>query len=137
MLREDNADERLSTSAFNTGLIDTARFERAERRRVSVDACETALANGRPVREGTPSWHVERARIRAVYAGYRERVLEEVERLRGAGLPLGADMDYRALPGLSAEAAERLTRVRPTSTAQAARIPAMTRSTVATSASGR
>jgi len=39
---------------------------------------------------------------------------------------LPVDLDYFALDGLTREAAERLARVRPTSTQQAARIPGMT-----------
>ncbi|MGB1013381.1 MAG: tRNA uridine-5-carboxymethylaminomethyl(34) synthesis enzyme MnmG, partial [Nannocystaceae bacterium] len=50
-------------------------------------------------------------------------------RIRGEGtqdLPLSVETDYHALAGLSHEAADRLARVRPTSTGQAARIPGMT-----------
>ena len=47
--------------------------------------------------------------------------------MRGASeLPLDPDTDYRGLAGLTTEAAERLTRVRPTSTGQVARIPGIT-----------
>jgi tRNA uridine 5-carboxymethylaminomethyl modification enzyme len=54
---------------------------------------------------------------------------DEVARMRGDGaedLPLPTDFDYASLPGLSIEMRQRLAEVRPTSTAQASRIPGMT-----------
>jgi tRNA uridine 5-carboxymethylaminomethyl modification enzyme len=44
----------------------------------------------------------------------------------GSDLPLPPDLDYRRLPGLTIEAAERLAAVRPTSTGQVARVPGIT-----------
>lgn len=128
VLREDNADERLSELAHRSGLIDASRRERVEARRARVDAAEGCLAAHAPTDE-FPGWIVERARVRRLYAGYLERQRREIERIRGEGvhdLPLPVDMDYGALAGLNREAADRLTRVRPTSTGQAARIPGMT-----------
>ena len=47
-------------------------------------------------------------------------------------LPLPTDLDYFDLGGLNHEAAQRLARVRPTTTAQAARIPGITPAAVMT-----
>ena len=66
-----------------------------------------------------------------MYAGYVDRQRAEIERLRGKGLPLPTDLDYASLSGLTAEAAERLARVRPTDTAQASRIAGITPAAVA------
>ena len=144
ILREDNADQRLTGRALEYGLIDAARAERVAARMTRIDACEARLAamgrgDLRPERWPFPdvnetdddapvleAWHFERAYSRRTYAGYVERQRAEIERMRGEGLPLPTDLDYFALAGLSNEAAERLRRVRPTSTAQAARIPGIT-----------
>lgn len=127
MLREDNADARLSAVAFSAGLISEARLERAQARAQAVGELADALAAKRSVDEH-PAWLVERARAQRLYAGYEQRMRAEVARLRGEGadLPLPIDLDYLALPGLSHEAAHRLLAVRPRSTGQAARIPGIT-----------
>ena len=63
----------------------------------------------------------------ARYAGYLARQQAEIERnrrMRGTALPAG--MDYGAVRGLSNEAREKLTRLRPATIGQAGRIPGMT-----------
>ncbi|MBC8072060.1 MAG: hypothetical protein IAG13_27310, partial [Deltaproteobacteria bacterium] len=90
------------------------------------------LARGLAVDDDDPQL---RARADAIllYSGYESRMRDEVARARGdaSDLPLGADLDYLALAGLSRECAERLAAVRPSSTAQAARIPGITPAAVA------
>ncbi len=128
MLREDNADARLSSLALQAGLISQARFDRVQARRASIDALCEAMAKKRTLDE-RPAWLLGRAQAQHVYAGYLDRMRGEVARLRGdaaSDLPLAADLDYAALEGLSNEAKQRLADVRPTSTAQASRIPGMT-----------
>jgi tRNA uridine 5-carboxymethylaminomethyl modification enzyme len=128
VLREDNADERLGALAHAAGLVSKQRFERMCARRDRVDAAERALRNGQEPREAEP-WIIDRARSRTTYSAYIARVEQEIARTLGDSaddLPLAADLDYGALAGLSNEAAERLARVRPLSTVQAARIPGMT-----------
>ncbi|TPV95031.1 MAG: tRNA uridine-5-carboxymethylaminomethyl(34) synthesis enzyme MnmG [Myxococcales bacterium FL481] len=126
-LRQDNAEERLVDVAFRTGLIDEARHERARQRLDAVDRCWEDLQAGRE--PAVEPWIRQRAEARRRYAGYIDRQAREVERIRSDGgqdLPIPADLDYLGMAGLTREAAERLSRVRPTSTAQAARIPGMT-----------
>jgi tRNA uridine 5-carboxymethylaminomethyl modification enzyme len=134
LLREDNADERLSELAFEKGLIDVARLEIARRRRERVDRAEAWLAKGGAPDAGADElagldfelWELRRAVSRRTYAGYVDRLRAEVERMQGEGLPLAENLDYHSLAGLSHEYAERLARVRPRSTSQAARIAGMT-----------
>jgi tRNA uridine 5-carboxymethylaminomethyl modification enzyme len=65
--------------------------------------------------------------IDAHYAGYVERQGTEIERQRRqAETRLPADLDYRAVNGLSNELREKLGRVRPEDIGQAARISGMT-----------
>ncbi len=128
MLREDNADARLSALALGAGLISQARFERVALRRAAIDELCDALTKKRSI-DDAPPWQQNRARAQHVYAGYLERMRAEVARLRGdaaTDLPLAPDLDYAALEGLSTESKQRLAQVRPTSTAQASRIPGMT-----------
>ena len=61
------------------------------------------------------------------YEGYirrQELQVEKFQRLEGRRIP--PDLDYRAIPGLSAEVRQRLEQVRPLSLGQAARIPGVT-----------
>ena len=65
------------------------------------------------------------------YAGYIERQQREAEKLSADDdLRIPADMTY-ALPGLSREMTEKLTRVRPVSLGQAGRIPGVTPAAIA------
>ena len=123
LLREDNADQRLTARAFEVGLIDVARRDRVAARREAIDAVHAGDA------DDAPAWIEARAHAEALYRGYEERQRREIQRIKGEGaqdLPLPQDLDYPSLPGLSAEQAQRLARVRPASTGQAARIPGVT-----------
>ena len=65
--------------------------------------------------------------VRARYAGYLERQQEEIERARrNEETLLPADLDYRALAGLSHEVRQRLSEARPATLGQAGRIPGVT-----------
>ncbi len=127
VLREDNADARLCDLAFGAGLIGQARHERARARAEQVTAMARAIEQRRDPGPG-PAWLRERAEAQATYAGYLVRQQREIDRMRGdvADLPLDPNTDYGRLAGLTSEAAERLLRVRPTSTGQVARIPGIT-----------
>ena len=61
------------------------------------------------------------------YEGYLKQQEREVEKLRKAEQKrIPADLDYSKMPGLSREIVEKLSRVRPSSIAQASRIPGVT-----------
>ncbi len=61
------------------------------------------------------------------YEGYLKQQERQIERLRKSEeRTLPAELDYSAMPGLSAEATEKLTRIRPESIGQAGRIPGIT-----------
>ncbi|MCB2192288.1 MAG: tRNA uridine-5-carboxymethylaminomethyl(34) synthesis enzyme MnmG [Deltaproteobacteria bacterium] len=69
----------------------------------------------------------EQVQIKAAYAGYEKREKEQVERFRAKeSLALPPDLDYQGIQGLSHEVKEKLTRVRPASLGQAARISGVT-----------
>jgi tRNA uridine 5-carboxymethylaminomethyl modification enzyme len=86
-------------------LVEAGLFDAGELRREDLLAIETAIK----------------------YAGYLEQQDRQIERLRKAeSRSLPPDLDYRSMPGLSSEAAEKLSCVRPSSLAQAGRISGIT-----------
>ena len=61
------------------------------------------------------------------YRGYIDRQLREIARAREAEeISLPDALDYRSIPSLSSEVREKLEAVRPSTLAQAARIPGVT-----------
>lgn len=66
------------------------------------------------------------------YAGYMSQQARAIERLRDAeGRRIPEGMEFRQIPGLSREVAEKLERVRPGTLGQAGRIPGVTPAAVA------
>ena len=152
MLREDNADLRLTEAGRKLGLVDDARWAAFCRKRDAV-ARETERLRTTYVSAGFQQKHsilellrrpeatyaclvndagvdaevAAQVEIQAKYEGYIERQREEVERakqLETAQLPDG--IDYREVRGLSAEVQQKLNAVRPQSVGQAARISGVT-----------
>ena len=69
----------------------------------------------------------EQLEIDAQYAGYLGRQDADIEAFRrDEGLALPSELDYRAVCGLSAEAAQKLTAIRPATLGQAGRIDGVT-----------
>ena len=170
LLREDNADRRLSPIGERIGLIGSEAAARIRERadRVAAEVARlraTVVAAGdevnrmlvesgsTPIREAVRALELMRrpelaytdvvrlARIeRALdfdqaaeletevkYEGYVRRQSEAVERfkrLEEAAIPPW--IDFGAVPGLSTEVCERLSKVRPRSLGQAARMPGIT-----------
>ncbi|MDQ5847463.1 MAG: tRNA uridine-5-carboxymethylaminomethyl(34) synthesis enzyme MnmG, partial [Pseudomonadota bacterium] len=152
MLREDNADLRLTEAGRAMGTVDDARWDvfcrkrdaiAAERDRLKRTFVSTGFRNNpsqfdllrRPeatyasvVGEGRCDAAVaEQVEIQAKYEGYIERQRQEVAR-RGEfeGLRLPATIDYREVRGLSVEVQQKLNRHLPETIGQAARISGVT-----------
>jgi hypothetical protein len=69
----------------------------------------------------------EQMEIEATYAGYLDRQEADIVAFRkDEDMRLPADLDYRAMGGLSNEAKDKLSAVRPATLGQAARIEGMT-----------
>jgi tRNA uridine 5-carboxymethylaminomethyl modification enzyme len=80
-----------------------------------------------PELKGVPPEVVEQLEIDAQYAGYLDRQDADIVAFRrDEGLNLPADLDYRAVHGLSTEAVLKLETIRPTTLGQAARIDGVT-----------
>jgi tRNA uridine 5-carboxymethylaminomethyl modification enzyme len=127
LLREDNADLRLTPVARELGLVDDARWDFFCAKRDAVEA-------GR-VPDGSDPRLVEQATLaieaQAKYAGYIERQHAEVERQRrNENTRLPAGIDYAVVAGLSHEARERLAKCRPDTLGQASRLPGITAATI-------
>ncbi|MDR2134389.1 MAG: tRNA uridine-5-carboxymethylaminomethyl(34) synthesis enzyme MnmG, partial [Treponema sp.] len=79
-----------------------------------------------------PAEWLERARLDIKYAGYIEKEKRAAARMaKMDAIKLGADPDYESLAGLSAEAKEKLKKVRPLTVGQAARIPGVRQGDIA------
>jgi len=152
-LRIDNADERLTVIGREAGLVGDARWQFFEAKRRQV-ACLMAELEDSPkaawirrpesriveLREwvyGVLNTEPLRGVLMTVetevkYAGYLAQQNRQIERLRTSDrrvIPEG--MEFSAIPGLSREVGEKLTRVRPATLGQAARIPGVTPAAVA------
>ena len=150
-LRIDNADARLTPLGERVGLVGTERSARfhvkesqkrrlreglASRRleqtlrrpevRLTVETAADVLGEA-PVR-GV----IETVETEIKYAGYFDQQDRLVQRLKDSERrPLPDSLVFSAIPGLSREVAERLTRVRPATLGQAGRIPGVTPSAIA------
>jgi tRNA uridine 5-carboxymethylaminomethyl modification enzyme len=152
MLREDNADLRLTDVGRKLGLVSDARWDAFNRKRDAIGR-ETERLKSTFVSAGFQERHsvyellrrpelhyaglvpdpvedekvAEQVEIQAKYQGYIERQREEVARRAGfESHALPADLDYRQVRGLSAEAQQKLNHHRPETVGQAARISGIT-----------
>ncbi len=156
LLRQDNADRRLTPIGWQLGLVEPERWQRVARKEAeiaqSLEILSTHQAQGTTLcqllKRPEISWpdlvahHAPLAAFSAdvaeqvchdvKYAGYvtrQEVEIARVERLREKRIPDA--FDYAALTQLRTEAREKLARFRPTSLAQAGRISGITPADVA------
>ncbi|MCI8631985.1 MAG: tRNA uridine-5-carboxymethylaminomethyl(34) synthesis enzyme MnmG [Lachnospiraceae bacterium] len=149
LLRQDNADLRLTPEGYRVGLISEARYEKflAKKEAISreIERLQTTKSKGGhgllgellkrpentyaslqeldPQRPALPKEVGEQAAIQIKYAGYIERQLQQVEkfkRLEQKKLP--SELDYETIQGLRKEAQQKLNAVKPLSIGQAERI---------------
>lgn len=171
LLREDNADLRLTPTAHQFGLIDEARWAAFEKKQNAIEQehqrlkalwirpdsdtakqlephlekklereirvldllrrPEIRYQDLLPISELGPFVEdpavAEQVEIQVKYEGYIARQQKDIERThRFETLHIPKDFDYSAVSGLSKELQEKLSRVRPETLGQAARIPGMT-----------
>ena len=112
-LRADNATTRLGEDAIVAGCI-------SERRRRHIE--------GHFDSQSQPGWAATgEGRADALYRPYLERQQREWEAVqRDSGIWIPAELDYRAIPGLSNEMVERLIAAKPETLDQASRVPGVT-----------
>ena len=123
LLREDNADLRLTPIGRELGVVNDERWAFFEKKRALIEAGSVPEnADERLL----PQIRAE-LEARTKYAGYIKRQEEEVERhRRNEETALPPDLDYAALTGLSHEVRQQLAQIRPATVGQASRIPGVT-----------
>ncbi|RRJ83494.1 tRNA uridine-5-carboxymethylaminomethyl(34) synthesis enzyme MnmG [Aestuariirhabdus litorea] len=169
VLREDNADLRLTEKGRELGLVDDLRWARFEQKREGIAReqqrlSETWVQPGSAAAKAIdpllekPMTHeysllellrrpqlsyaqlteatgvgeedpqvCEQVEIQTKYQGYIDRQAEEIERLRNHEQTLlPADLDYRAIDGLSNEIRQKLSDNRPDTLGRASRIAGVT-----------
>ncbi len=153
VLREDNADLRLTPIGRKLGLVDDARWALFEARREAIalglqwaEATKVALQVRKPETSDVASAAealgvelpamsdevAEQVSTQCRYAPYIKRQGAEIARLRElTDMPLPADFDYGTLHGLRGEIVQKLTADRPATLGEAARIPGMTPAAIA------
>jgi tRNA uridine 5-carboxymethylaminomethyl modification enzyme len=152
MLREDNADLRLTEAGRRLGVVDDARWDVFNRKRDAIGA-ETERLKRTYVSTGSRERRslyellkrpentyavlpegsavepavAEQVEIQAKYEGYIQRQRDEVARRAALeNKPLPATLDYRQVRGLSAEVQQKLNQHRPDTVGQASRISGVT-----------
>jgi len=121
---------RLCGRGFGLGLLPPALRAPFDR---YLEAVEQLKAGREPPPDGGAMrpWTIEAARRHAAiekdYAGYIGRHRREAEKLgQTAHVKVPPDFDYQSVRGLLAESLQKLSRIRPLTLGQAARIPGVT-----------
>ena len=152
-LRHDNADQRLTGRAFDTGLVNQTRFHSFQEKMHLLEQARTIAVgtklNGTPVSRllKQPDFDVRNVPVDTLscvplaiwellqtdfkYEGYAKRQSEHNQRLdrkRNQKIPDG--LNYDKIAGLRSETRQKLSSLRPTSLGQAARISGITPSDI-------
>ncbi len=152
LLRQDNADERLTPLGHELGLVPEYRYRQF---RTKWNSIETEQARLESTHSGTqrlsqwlrrpevtytnlPGTHPplpeevrQQVEIRIKYAGYIERQELEIARFQGLESQIiPVDFDYASVPSLRHEARQKLGRIRPLTLGQAGRISGVSPSDV-------
>ncbi|MBS0202233.1 MAG: tRNA uridine-5-carboxymethylaminomethyl(34) synthesis enzyme MnmG [Planctomycetes bacterium] len=153
LLRQDNADRRLTPLGRKIGLVSEERWRRFQEHEADIAQATDLLAALRHqgatfeelLRRPEMDWRqlselnsslaelqvgalaVQQVEIEVKYAGYIRRQSADIERqLKIQAVRIPSTFDFQAVPQLRREAKEKLTRVRPADLGQAGRISGIT-----------
>jgi tRNA uridine 5-carboxymethylaminomethyl modification enzyme len=144
LLRQDNADARLSQYGYDIGLLPernyrkflakqnaiAQEFDRLEKTRDGKDTLAQLLKrpeisySNLPKRDvSLPEEITQQVEIAVKYAGYIERQQLEVDKVKSLeDKQIPGTLDYNVVPSLRMEARQKLTKIRPATLGQASRI---------------
>jgi tRNA uridine 5-carboxymethylaminomethyl modification enzyme len=144
LLRQDNADLRLSEIGHEIGLLPARNYQKYQAKEGAISneitrlhktyytSCSLAKILSRPEinykdlpnrNEILPDEVIQQVEITVKYAGYIERQELEVEKFKTLEDKTIPDaFDFSAVPSLRLEARQKLSKIRPTTIGQAARI---------------
>ena len=152
VLRQDNADLRLSELGYTIGLLPVSRVQACRQKRDAIERelqrlTQTRVGGetmaqilkrpevsyeGLPSRNSDlPSFVIEQVEIEIKYAGYIARQTQDIakfKKLEEKEIP--STIDYAAVHSLRTEARQKLTSVRPATLGQASRISGVSPSDV-------
>jgi tRNA uridine 5-carboxymethylaminomethyl modification enzyme len=142
MLRHDTADTRLTPKGRDVGLVDEFRWERFLEKTKMLDEINELLAKRKQSYYSLdendaelsrfPAELAERALLDKKYAGYIEKEIRfAAKAAKMDAIKLDPNLDYTDIMGLSTEAKEKLTAVKPLNVGQAARIPGVRQGDIA------
>lgn len=154
LLRQDNADLRLTPLAAQVGLVPQAEGDAANARLQGIADLREFARHTRHegvalelwLRRSENSWRSlpqemlgrfpvdvwEPAALEISYAGHIDRMRVAAERIqRQEDKKIPESINYNAIPAMKTEARQRLDRVRPATIGQAARIPGITPADIA------
>ena len=154
LLRQDNADLRLTAKAISAGLVTGERKSRFEQKAALVEELRTrvheikldTITLGHWLKRAENSWQDLPQDIRSFhpadvwdqietdlkYEGYLKRQEEQIARTgRHESKPIPGWVAYPEIKGLRTEAAQKLEKIRPETLGQAARISGVTPADVA------
>ena len=118
-LRSEELKQAMEAAGL-TPCLGGIAYELLRRPEITYDIVAAVIGRG----EGVNTVMAERIATEIKYEGYiarQEQQIREIQRHEKTEIP--ADFDYQSLNGLTLEAREKLTKIRPLNLAQAARIP--------------